>query len=138
MSLKGKAYIVGAYEHPTRNAVDRSVAQLHADVAWGALADAGLSLADVDGYFCAGDIPGWSAPGVGPFAIEQGLVPAGDDETTVRVIADRHLVNSEALAPEILSFPGTHGFNMLPTSVSTELHALPYCRASDTASYLIG
>jgi acetyl-CoA C-acetyltransferase len=73
MSLKGKAYIVGAYEHPTRNAVDRSVAQLHADVAWGALADAGLSLADVDGYFCAGDIPGWSAPGVGPFAIVEYL-----------------------------------------------------------------
>jgi len=40
MSLKGKSYIVGAYEHPTRKAVDRSVAQLHADVALGALVDA--------------------------------------------------------------------------------------------------
>ncbi len=73
MSLKGKAYIVGAYEHPTRKAVDRSVAQLHADVALGALADAGLTLADVDGYFCAGDIPGWSAPGIGPFSIVEYL-----------------------------------------------------------------
>ncbi|MBA3066919.1 MAG: thiolase domain-containing protein [Hyphomonas sp.] len=73
MSLKGKAYIVGAYEHPTRKAVDRSVAQLHADVALGALKDAGLSLSDVDGYFCAGDIPGWSAPGIGPFGIAEYL-----------------------------------------------------------------
>ncbi|ADL01353.1 thiolase domain-containing protein [Brevundimonas subvibrioides] len=73
MTLKGKAYIVGAYEHPTRKAVDRSVAQLLADVARGALADAGLSLSDVDGFFCAGDIPGWSAPGTGPFSIVEYL-----------------------------------------------------------------
>ncbi|MEM5429223.1 thiolase domain-containing protein [Cupriavidus oxalaticus] len=58
MSIKGKAYIVGAYEHPTRKAPDKSVAQLHAESAKGALADAGLTLADVDGYFCAGDAPG--------------------------------------------------------------------------------
>ena len=37
MSLKGKAYIAGAYEHPTRKAVDKSLAQLHAEVAKGAL-----------------------------------------------------------------------------------------------------
>jgi len=71
--MKGKAYIVGAYEHPTRKATDKTVAQLHADVARGALEDAGLSLQDVDGYFCAGDIPGWSAPGVGPFSIVEYL-----------------------------------------------------------------
>ena len=59
MSLKGKAYIVGAYEHPTRKAPDTSLAQLHAEVAKGALDDAGLSKNDVDGYFCAsGDTPG--------------------------------------------------------------------------------
>jgi len=52
------AYICGAYEHPTRHAPDKSVAQLHAECALGALADAGLTLADVDGYFCAGDVPG--------------------------------------------------------------------------------
>ena len=69
MSLKGKAYIVGAYEHPTRKAVDRSVAQLHADVALGALADAGLSLADVDGYFCAGDVSGWQHPVLDPIQL---------------------------------------------------------------------
>src|SRR5262249_57818467 len=59
MSLKGKAYIVGAYEHPTRKAPDKSLAQLHAEVAKGALDDAGLSKSDVDAYFCAsGDTPG--------------------------------------------------------------------------------
>src|SRR5206468_2327922 len=58
MTIKGKAYIAGIYEHPTRKADDKSVAQLHAEVAKGALEDAGLGKADVDGYFCAGDAPG--------------------------------------------------------------------------------
>src|SRR4029078_9655765 len=58
MSIKGKAYIAGVYEHPTRKADDKSLAQLHAEVAKGALEDAGLTRADVDGYFCAGDAPG--------------------------------------------------------------------------------
>jgi acetyl-CoA C-acetyltransferase len=58
MSINGKAYIGGIYEHPTRNAVDKSLPQLHAEVAKGALDDAGLSHRDVDGYFCAGDAPG--------------------------------------------------------------------------------
>src|SRR5437763_1434962 len=64
MSINGKAYIAGAYEHPTRKAPDKSLAQLHAEVARGALADAGLSRDDVDGYFCAGD-----APGMGPLSM---------------------------------------------------------------------
>ena len=59
MSLKGKAYIMGAWEHPTRDAPDKTSAQLHAESARGALADAGLSFDDVDGYFCAGDAPGF-------------------------------------------------------------------------------
>ena len=58
MSVRGKACIVGAFEHPTRKADDKSVAQLHAESARGALRDAGLSRSDVDGYFCAGDAPG--------------------------------------------------------------------------------
>ena len=61
MSINGKAYIVGAFEHPTRKADDKSVAQLHAEVAYGALQDAGLSKDDVDGFFCTG-----AAPGLGP------------------------------------------------------------------------
>jgi len=64
VSIKGKAYIVGAYEHPTRKAPDKSVAQLHAECARGALTDAGLSKDDIDGYFCAGD-----APGLGPLSM---------------------------------------------------------------------
>ena len=58
MTIKGKACIAGAYEHPTRHAPDKSTAQLHAECARGALADAGLSMSDVDGYFCARDAPG--------------------------------------------------------------------------------
>jgi acetyl-CoA C-acetyltransferase len=58
------AYIVGAYELPFRRAPDKSVAQLHAEAAIGALADAGLTKDDVDGYFCAGD-----APGLGPLSM---------------------------------------------------------------------
>jgi acetyl-CoA C-acetyltransferase len=58
MTIKGKAYIAGIYEHPTRKADDKSLAQLHAEVARGALQDAGLTKDDVDGYFCAGDAPG--------------------------------------------------------------------------------
>jgi acetyl-CoA C-acetyltransferase len=58
VSIKGKAYIAGIYEHPTRKADDKSLAQLHAEVAQGALRDAGLNKDDVDGYFCAGDVPG--------------------------------------------------------------------------------
>ncbi len=64
MSLKGAAYIVGAWEHPTRKATDKSVALLHAECAKGALEDAGLTKDDVDGYFCAGD-----APGLGPLSL---------------------------------------------------------------------
>jgi acetyl-CoA C-acetyltransferase len=64
MSINGKAYIAGIYEHPTRKAEDKSVAQLHAEVAAGALVDAGISKDDVDGYFCAGD-----APGLGPLSM---------------------------------------------------------------------
>ncbi|MFP6771417.1 MAG: thiolase domain-containing protein [Alphaproteobacteria bacterium] len=58
MSRTSKAYIAGIYEHPTRKAVDQTIPQLHAEVAIGALADAGLTLDDVDGYFCGGDAPG--------------------------------------------------------------------------------
>ena len=61
MSLRRRACIAGVYEHPTRKAPDKTVAQLHAECARGALADAGLTLQDVDGYFCAGDAPGLGA-----------------------------------------------------------------------------
>ncbi len=59
MTIRDKAFIAGAWEHPTRLAPDKTTPQLHAECAAGALADAGLGLADVDGYFCAGDAPGF-------------------------------------------------------------------------------
>src|SRR3981189_1560816 len=78
MSIKGKAYIAGIYEHPTRLAKDISLAQIHAQVAKGALEDAGLTKDDVDGYFCAGD-----APGLGPMSMVEymGLKPHHVDST---------------------------------------------------------
>jgi acetyl-CoA C-acetyltransferase len=80
MSIKGKAYIAGIYEHPTRLATDISLAQIHAQVAKGALEDAGLTKEDVDGYFCAGD-----APGLGPMSMVEymGLRPRHVDSTDV-------------------------------------------------------
>ncbi len=68
MPTPDTACIVGIYEHPTRKAEGISLAQLHADVAKGALADAGLALSDIDGYFCAAD-----APGVGGMTMAQYL-----------------------------------------------------------------
>ncbi len=64
MSLKGKAYIAGIYEHPVRKAPNLSTPQIHMESAIGALADAGLTLQDVDAYYCAGD-----APGLGPLSM---------------------------------------------------------------------
>ena len=61
MSIKGKAYVVGIFEHPLREIPDQSTAQVHAECARGALADAGLTFGDVDAYFCAGDAPGFGA-----------------------------------------------------------------------------
>ena len=78
MSIRRQACIAGAYEHPTRKAPDKTVAQLHAEVARGALADAGLSLADVDGYFCAGDAPGLGANSMADYL---GLKPRHIDST---------------------------------------------------------
>ena len=51
MSIRGKAFIVGAYEHPGRTLPDKTIPQIHAEIAVGALKDAGLSLGDVDGFF---------------------------------------------------------------------------------------
>ena len=61
VTIRGKALIAGAYEHPGRELPDRTLPQIHAEVAAGALADAGLSLSDVDAYFSAGDAPGFGA-----------------------------------------------------------------------------
>jgi acetyl-CoA C-acetyltransferase len=67
MTIKGRACIAGAYEHPRREIPDRSVWQLHAEVALGALDDAGLGLSDVDAYFCD------SSAGFGPVSMSEYL-----------------------------------------------------------------
>jgi acetyl-CoA C-acetyltransferase len=54
VSARGRACIVGAFEHPARVVDDRSVPRLHREVAEGALADAGLGFSDVDAYFSDG------------------------------------------------------------------------------------
>ena len=67
MSIRGKAVIVGAYEHPRREIPDRTIGQIHREVAVGALADAGLTLADVDAYFCD------ATAGFGPITMAEHL-----------------------------------------------------------------
>jgi len=52
------AYVAGIHELPIRRADGATVAELHAQAAFGALNDAGLTLKDVDGYFCGSDAPG--------------------------------------------------------------------------------
>ena len=67
-SLNGAAVIVGAYEHPARKLPHHSLHQVHREVVLGALADAGLTLADVDGFFCDA-----TAPGLGPIDLMEYL-----------------------------------------------------------------
>lgn len=54
MSAERGAYIAGAYEHPIREAPNKSTMQLHAEVAKGALEDAGIDKDQVNAYFTAG------------------------------------------------------------------------------------
>jgi acetyl-CoA C-acetyltransferase len=54
VSVWGKVAVAGAYEHPTRYAPDKTAYQIHAESARGALADAGLGVGDVDGFFTSG------------------------------------------------------------------------------------
>lgn len=60
MSFAGGIAVVGAFEHPTRFAPNRTAYQIAAESARGALAEAGLTLADVDGY---------ATSGVGPMGV---------------------------------------------------------------------
>ncbi len=55
--MKRAAAIVGVFEHPTRFAPHKTAFQIHAESARGALADAGLSIGDIDGYCTSGGGP---------------------------------------------------------------------------------
>ncbi|KAB1190427.1 thiolase domain-containing protein [Haloferax sp. MBLA0076] len=63
--MSNSVYIAGAFEHPTREAPDKSAMQLHAEVARGALADAGLPKSRVNGFATAG-IPEYKHTFKGP------------------------------------------------------------------------
>jgi acetyl-CoA C-acetyltransferase len=67
VTIDSRALIAGVYEHPRREIPDRSIPQIHAEVALGALADAGLELSDVDAYFCD------STAGFGPVSMAEYL-----------------------------------------------------------------
>jgi acetyl-CoA C-acetyltransferase len=74
-------YVVGAFEHPTREAPEKSTPQLHAEVARGALEDAGLEKSAVDGYLTAG-VPEYGR-GLAPLVMADhlGLDPSYCDTT---------------------------------------------------------
>ena len=74
-------YIAGIYEHPTRDAPDKSNLQLHAEVMKGALADAGLDKADVDGVFTAANTEFGTSQGPMDFVEYLGLETAYADTT---------------------------------------------------------
>jgi acetyl-CoA C-acetyltransferase len=81
MSESDAVYIAGAYEHPTRKAPDKSTMQLHAEVAKGALDDAGIQKEEVNGYLTAG-IPEYEY-GLTPLVMADylGLDPSFTDST---------------------------------------------------------
>ena len=66
MARHATAWIAGAYEHPLRRIPEGTVPQVVADVAYGALADAGFGPADVDG-FCCSEVPGMGSTGMAEY-----------------------------------------------------------------------
>lgn len=56
--MSARVFLAGAYEHPGRHLPGTSLTQIHTEVAVGALADAGLSFEEVDGYCSTPDAPG--------------------------------------------------------------------------------
>jgi acetyl-CoA C-acetyltransferase len=98
--MDAAAYIVGAFEHPTRKAPDKSLGQLHAEVARGALRDAGLAPEDVDGFCYAGDPGERGALGGLVLAEYLGLKPKFIDTTEVGgasyLLHVRHAMNAVA------------------------------------------
>jgi len=73
------AVVAGVYEHPTRWAPDKTAYQIHAESARGALADAGLAIGDVDGFFTAGVGP----IGIMTLAEHLNLTPRYHDSTNI-------------------------------------------------------
>ncbi len=81
MSLKRKAAIAGVYEHPTRFAPDKTMFQIMAESARGALDDAGLTIKDVDGLFSTGI--GFGGMGIVGLADYLNMTPNYLDSTSI-------------------------------------------------------
>jgi acetyl-CoA C-acetyltransferase len=79
MNALDAAVIAGVYEHPTRWAPDKTQYQLCAESARGALADAGLTIGDVDGLLTAGVGP----IGIMTLAEHLDLTPRFHDATNI-------------------------------------------------------
>lgn len=75
-----QAAIVGVYEHPLRMAPGRSAMQLKIESIHGALADAGLSLSDVDAVYDASEAEGGAGLGLSAYL---GIKPRLIDTTAV-------------------------------------------------------
>ena len=81
MNMSRKAAVVGAYEHPTRFAPDKTVYQIMAESMRGALDDAGLTVKDVDGICTAGI--GMSGMGIIGLCDYLNLTPNFVDSTSI-------------------------------------------------------
>jgi len=67
MSIRGQAFIAGYYEHPERVIKDRSLPTVLAEIAYGALRDAGLGPDDIDGFVCSAEAPGFGGLSMADF-----------------------------------------------------------------------
>ena len=81
MSLSRKTALAGVYEHPTRFAPDKSMFQIMAESARGALDDAGLTIKDVNGLCTAGI--GMSGMGIVGLCDYLNLTPNFVDATNI-------------------------------------------------------
>ena len=81
MSLSRKAAVVGAFEHPTRFAPDKTMFQIMAESVRGALEDSGLTIQDVDGVCTTG--MGMGGMGIVGFCDYMNLTPNFVDSTSI-------------------------------------------------------
>ncbi|MGH7906464.1 MAG: acetyl-CoA acetyltransferase [Candidatus Binataceae bacterium] len=81
MNFSRTAALAGVYEHPVRFAPDKAMFQIMAESARGALADAGLTIKDVDGLCTTGVGMGWM--GLIGFCDYVNLTPNFVDSTAI-------------------------------------------------------
>jgi len=81
MNMSRKTAVVGAYEHPTRFAPDKTMYQIMSESIRGALDDAGLTIKDVDGICTAGI--GMSGMGIIGLCDYLNLTPNFVDSTSI-------------------------------------------------------